>query len=150
MELVTEFDILCSSNLCTKSLSDKYDTNSIWDNSSGLNARGAYGLGPVEHCDHGFENRSRYGCVSAAFCTVLSCVGTGLVMCRSTVWGVLPKCPEEFIVSEVNSEQEQARASTPWNVQHQFENWNRRNPRKTTSEETCTLESQEITSIVWW
>jgi len=36
---------------------------------------GIYGLG---QWNRGFESRSRHGCVSAFFCVVLSCVGSGL------------------------------------------------------------------------
>jgi len=42
-------------------------------------------FGPLEHWDRGFESRSMYGCVSAFFCVVLSCVDTGLAMGRSPV-----------------------------------------------------------------
>jgi hypothetical protein len=37
-------------------------------------------------------------------CVVLSCVGRGLAICRSPVQGILPKCLNGFIVTEVNSE----------------------------------------------
>jgi hypothetical protein len=30
--------------------------------------------------DRGLESRSRHGCLSASFCVILSCVGTGLAM----------------------------------------------------------------------
>jgi hypothetical protein len=48
---------------------------------------------------------------------LLSCVGTVLAMGRSSIQGVLPKCVEEFIVSEVGSNSEQAIGHNPWNVQ---------------------------------
>jgi len=50
----------------------------------------ARSLWPLEHWGRGFESRSRHECVSAFFCVVLSCVGSGLAMGRSTVQGVLP------------------------------------------------------------
>jgi hypothetical protein len=40
--------------------------------------------------DHGFESRSRYGCLSSFVCVVLSCVGRGLATGWSLVKGVLP------------------------------------------------------------
>jgi uncharacterized membrane protein YkvI len=43
----------------------------------------------LEHWDRGFEYHSRHICVSAFFCVVLSCVGTGLASGRSLVQGVL-------------------------------------------------------------
>jgi hypothetical protein len=39
-----------------------------------------------------------------------------LAMGRSSVQGVLPKCLNGFITSEVNCELEQARGPKPWNV----------------------------------
>jgi hypothetical protein len=45
--------------------------------------------------------------MSAFFCVVLSCVRRGLVMDRSPIQGVLRKCLNGFIVSEVSSESEQ-------------------------------------------
>jgi hypothetical protein len=38
-------------------------------------------------------------------CVVLSCVGKGLVIGRSPIQGVLPKCLKEFIVSKFISNQ---------------------------------------------
>jgi len=46
------------------------------------------------------------------FCVVFSCVDKGFAMDRSRV-GVLPKCLNEVIASEVSSESEQARGSNP-------------------------------------
>jgi len=51
------------------------------------------------------------------FYVVLSRVGRGLAMGRSIVEGVLMKCPEEFIISEVNFEAKQARRHNPWHLQ---------------------------------
>jgi hypothetical protein len=48
------------------------------------------GYWPVGCCDHGFESRSRYECLSSSFCVVLSCVGRGLATGWSLVQGVLP------------------------------------------------------------
>jgi len=48
---------------------------------------------------------------------VLPCGGTGLAMGGSPVQGAVPKCPNVFIVSEVNSESEQRRGPKPWHVQ---------------------------------
>jgi hypothetical protein len=36
------------------------------------------GSWPIGCWDHGFESRSRDGCLSASFCVVLFCVGTEL------------------------------------------------------------------------
>jgi len=35
--------------------------------------KGMYGLGLLEHWNHGFRSHSRYACMSALFCVVLSC-----------------------------------------------------------------------------
>jgi hypothetical protein len=43
-----------------------------------------------------FESLSRHGCVSAFFCLVLSCVGTGLATGWSPVQGVLPNVQNRF------------------------------------------------------
>jgi hypothetical protein len=40
----------------------------------------SYDFRPLEHWDCGFESRSRHGCMSAFFCVVLFCVGSGLAM----------------------------------------------------------------------
>jgi hypothetical protein len=56
---------------------------------SGRAVESTYCLRPPEHSDHGFESRSRHGCVSAFFCVVLSCVGRGLASVRSPMQGVL-------------------------------------------------------------
>jgi len=47
--------------------------------------------------------------MSMFFCIVLSCVDKGLAMNRFSIKGVLLKCLNSFIVSEVKSELEQAR-----------------------------------------
>jgi hypothetical protein len=78
---------------------------------------GAYCLEPLEHSDHGFESRSRHGCISSFSCVVLSCKRRGFVLRWSSVQGVLPKQLNGFIVSEVNSESEQAKRHNPWSVQ---------------------------------
>jgi hypothetical protein len=60
-----------------------------------------------KHWDRGFETRSRHGYMYAIlFYVVLHCVGRGLAMGRSPIQGVLPKRPNGFVVSEVNSELE--------------------------------------------
>jgi hypothetical protein len=41
--------------------------------------------------------------MSALFYVVFSCVGRGLAISRSHVQGILPKCLNGFIASEVNS-----------------------------------------------
>jgi hypothetical protein len=48
------------------------------------------GLRLLEHWDRGFESRSRHECMSAFFCVVLSCVGSGL----ATGW-----CPAVFTIA---------------------------------------------------
>jgi len=53
-----------------------------------------------------FESHLWQNVISALFCVVLSCVGTGLVVGRSPIQGVPTKCLNEFIVSEVNPESE--------------------------------------------
>jgi len=50
-----------------------------------------------------------YGCMHAFSCFGLSCVGRGLVVDRFHEQGFLPDCLKGFMVSEVNSESEQAR-----------------------------------------
>jgi len=50
------------------------------------------------------------------FCVVLSCVGTGLAIGQSPVQGFLPKRLNGFVVSEVNSDSEQASGPNSWNV----------------------------------
>jgi hypothetical protein len=57
----------------------------------------------IEHRDRGFEFRSRFGC--PLFSVMCSKSRDG----RSPVQVVLPKCLKGFIVSEINSESEQAR-----------------------------------------
>jgi hypothetical protein len=47
--------------------------------------------------------------MSAYFYLVLSCTGAGLTMNRSPFQGVLPKCANGSIVSEVNFKIEQVR-----------------------------------------
>jgi hypothetical protein len=47
--------------------------------------------------------------MSAFFCVGLSCVTTGVAMGLSPIQGDLPKYPNGFIVSEVNSNSAQAR-----------------------------------------
>jgi hypothetical protein len=51
--------------------------------------------------------------MSAFFCVMLSCVDRGLGVSRSPVEGVLPICLNGFMVSEVNSESEQAGGPNP-------------------------------------
>jgi hypothetical protein len=67
------------------------------------NSTGAYRLRSLEHCDNGFEPRSRHCCVHLS---LLCCatVGRDLVMCQSTFQGVLTKCLKGFIASGVNSD----------------------------------------------
>jgi hypothetical protein len=55
--------------------------------------------------------------MSAFLGVVLSCVGGGLAMGRSPVQGVLQKCLNWFIISEINSKWEHARKPNPWNEQ---------------------------------
>jgi hypothetical protein len=47
--------------------------------------------------------------MSAFSCVVVYSVSKSLAMYRSFIQGILPKYPKGFIVSEVNSESEQAR-----------------------------------------
>jgi hypothetical protein len=47
------------------------------------------------------------------FYVVLFCVGISLKMGRSSMQGVLPKCPKGFIVLEVHCDSEGARGSDP-------------------------------------
>jgi len=51
--------------------------------------------------------------MSTFFCVVLSCVGRDLAMGRSPIQGVVLKCQNGFLGSEVKSELEQARGSNP-------------------------------------
>jgi len=50
----------------------------------------AYGLGPLEHWNRGFETRSRPVC--PRFSVMPSYVGRGLVVGRSPVQGALLEC----------------------------------------------------------
>jgi len=54
---------------------------------------------------------------------VLSHVGRDLAMGRSPVQGVLPKCLKGSIVSEANSESQQARRPNLWEVQVRKHKW---------------------------
>jgi len=47
--------------------------------------------------------------MSSFFYFMQSCLGTGTATGRFPIQGILPKCLKGFIVSEVNSESEQAR-----------------------------------------
>jgi hypothetical protein len=71
-----------------------------------------YDTGPLEHwvCS---SNPARGMNVCAFFCVVLSCVGRGLAKGRTPVQRDLPKYLNGFIVSEANTEQEQARGPNP-------------------------------------
>jgi len=60
----------------------------------------------------GYCKYCMYGCVC-----IVSCVGRGLAIGRSTAQGILPKCPKGFIFSVVNSDWEQPRGPNPWNDQ---------------------------------
>jgi hypothetical protein len=51
--------------------------------------------------------------MSAYFCVVPSYTGRGLAMGRSPIQGVVLKCQNGFLGSEVKSELEQARGSNP-------------------------------------
>jgi hypothetical protein len=61
-----------------------------------------------------FESRSRHGCVSAFFCVVLSCVGSGLETGWSPVQEVLRNV-QKYIhnFQKSNSESEDARGPNP-------------------------------------
>jgi len=50
----------------------------------------------LENWDRGFESRSRRGCVSASFCVLLSCVGSGLATGQPPVQGVLPNIQKQI------------------------------------------------------
>jgi len=79
---------------------------------------GAYGLKIAKHWNRVFESCSRHECISAFFCVVLSCIDRGLAMGRSPIQGVQSNYLKDLVVSDVNSESEQARGPNPQNVQH--------------------------------
>jgi len=60
-----------------------------------------------------FESHSEHRFMSAIFCVWLSCVGKGLAVSRSLIWGVLPYCLNGVIVWKLNSESEQASRPNP-------------------------------------
>jgi hypothetical protein len=94
---------------------------------SGQTLCGIYDLRQLEHRDCGFESHWNNICMSTFFCVVLCC--NRLWPCNGPVWSVRrrTKILEGFIVSEVNSESEQARGSNTRNVTTQQEDSKLRN-----------------------
>jgi hypothetical protein len=82
-------DVLTSAN-------DTHNSNLV-ANPSDRAAWGAYGLGPLEHWDHGFESHSGHEFTSEFLCVDLSCAVRGLAFGPSPVQ-VPPKYSKVSIV----------------------------------------------------